>query len=145
MLTNLATVDEALVDEIWSKVREAGGFYSIGDGASREVLKRVLFQSAYVFRTEGGYVRLENLGKGFELHPIILGPSMVRDAKAIFEEIAKRFPNSDICCIIPDGMKAAKRLARRIGMLEAGPFVRCLSGIALRCSVFTRRCENVQR
>jgi len=133
-------VDEALVDSLWGKIKDTGSFYSIGDGATKDVFRAALYKSSYVLEISGAIIRLEVGDFLVELHPIVFGPSLYEVAPKMLKEIYERFGSSfrkkSICCIIPQGMRAAKRLAVRAGMREFGPVTRLLSGVPLPCVMY---------
>jgi len=136
-------VDDRLVDEIWEKVSGVGSYYSIADGCTKDLFRSRLFQSNAVLQGEGLLLRLE-AGEGcLEVHPIAFGPSSFRHAKEALQDIVelrdRLFATKPICCIIPDGMRGARRLAREAGMTRTGTVIRPLSGIPIPCTVFTWR------
>ena len=136
-------VNDRFVDEMWKKVSEAGSYYSIGDGVTKETFRKVLFQSALVLRGASAIFRIENNRDFVEVHPIVFGHSFFRDAHSVLEEgvklLGKLFDSKPICCIIPDGMKGTRHLAQIAGMTEAGKLARELSGVPISCTVFVWR------
>ena len=141
----LKTVDvnDKLVDELWNKVSSSGSFYSIGDGVVKKVFRKVLFDSNFVLQVDTLTIRLEVKKDYIEVHPIAFGPSAFRYAKEALRDIIelrdKLFPRKPLCCIIPDGMRGAKRLARIAGMAQEGKTTRPLSGVQITCEVFVWR------
>lgn len=136
-------VNDRLVDELWNKVASAGSYYSIGDGVTKEVFRKVLFQSNFVLRAEALLIRLEVKKTYIEIHPISFGPSTFRCAKEALKDIVelrdKLFAGKLVCCIIPDGMRGAKKLARTSGMTSIERLVKPLSGVPIPCEVFVWR------
>lgn len=139
-------VDDEFVDETWKRIENCGGFYSIGDGVSKEVFRKMLFGSSLVVEGEGAVVRIQIEESLVEIHPIVFGPSFFMGASLMLQELIERFgglfSQRPICCIIPDGMRGAKRLARIAGFDETGKASRKLSGVLLLCSVYTWRKET---
>ena len=136
-------VSDRVVDEIWEKVSRAGSYYSIADGVTKEVFRRMLFESSILYRAPSLIIRL-NFNKDFvEIHPIAFGPSVFKHAREALSEIValrdRLFAEKPICVIIPDGMRGAKRLAKAAGMSEEAKYVRAFSGVAIPCTVFTWR------
>jgi len=135
-------VDDSLVDDLWNRVESCGSFYSIGDGVSKEVFRKVLFASALVLRGESVVIRLE-ASEVLEAHPIVLGHSFFRHAKEALSEVVairdRLFASRPVCCIIPVKMRGTKALARIAGMTQTGAVMRSLSGVAIPCAVFTWR------
>jgi hypothetical protein len=136
-------INDSFVDEIWNKVASSGSYYSIGDGVKKEVFRKVLFNSNFVLQTEGLLIRLEVRESCIEIHPISFGPSTFRYAKEALKDIVdlrdRLFAGKLVCCIIPDGMRGAKRLARIAGMTSVEKLVRPLSGVPILCEVFIWR------
>jgi hypothetical protein len=145
--TRLVAVDESLVDKIWLSASKAGSLYSIGDGSSKEVLRKVLFKSSFVVEIEGGIVRAEDIGVAIELHPVATGPAIFRHARAVLQEIAgisqKVMPGKPLCCIIPKKLRGAISLASRSGMKLAGECSRVLTGIPIDCLVYVWEGKHV--
>ena len=142
---DLVDVDEALVDEMWGKVSTSGSYYSIGDGVTKDVFRRMLFESNLVFKGDHFLIRGECHADCVELHPIVFGHSSFRNSKAILGEILpvveKLFAKKPVCCIIPEGMRGAKHLALTAGLERTGEVTRSLSGVELRCGVYVKRSE----
>jgi len=140
-------VGEKLIDEIWDCVSSASGFYSIGDGFSKEHLRKVFFESDIVVEVESGYARVELFDDFAEIHVLVFGPSFFAEAKENLQELYREckgiFKNREIRCIIPSKMRGFKRLAKYAGMSFQGQCSRLLSGVAISCDVFTWRPENV--
>lgn len=140
---SIVSVDEAFIEAAWQRVSSAGSYYSIGDGASHETFRRMLFQSVLVVKGEGFIIRVERHADCVELHPIVFGHALFRNAATVLAEltpiIERLFAKTPICCIIPDGMRGAKRLVRIAGFAPEGAVQRNLSGVMLRCSVFVKR------
>ena len=136
-------VDEELVDDLWKQVSGIGSYYSIGDGFSREVFQRMLYHSNFVLQAPSLTIRLVAEKDYLEVHPIAFGNSVFRHAVCAMEDIAELrdsiFKGREICCIIPDGMRGAKRLAQAAGMTETNKCIRELSGVVIACTVFTWR------
>jgi hypothetical protein len=146
-LIEYVDVDDEFIDELWEKVSLAPGFYSIGDGFSKEHLRRVFFDSDIVARTEGGYARIELRDDFAEIHVLVFGPSFFVNAKAAIEELyesnIRLFRDKEIRCIIPSRMKGFRKLAKYAGMVFESQCVRLLSGIAITCDQFSWRPDNV--
>jgi hypothetical protein len=144
---NVVDVDDAFVDELWKRVESSGSFYSIGDGTTKNVFRRMMFKSDLVLSIPGGYVRLDIGSDVIELHPIVFGPSAFVAAGDTLERIyalfSKLFQDKPICCIIPNEMRAAKKLALLAGMREKGPIARMLSGIRIACTAYVWRPKDV--
>jgi len=136
------SVDDSFVDELWIRVSGIGGYYSIGDGITKDVFRRMLFSSAMVLQAPNLTIRLADEEKCLEVHPIAFGPSAFRHAACAMDDIVelrdKVFKEKPICCIIPDGMRGAKRLALAAGMTKSEAMVRDLSGVQVSCTVFRR-------
>lgn len=132
-------IDSKFSDELWNKVKDAGGFYSIGDGSSEHHFKQMLYEADMVLEIPGGYIRVEMEGDKIELHPIIFSSEPFHKARLILNDVAELFKNKTIYCIIPSRMRAAKKLALLAGMSEIGVMVRGLSGVNVVCSIFVRR------
>jgi hypothetical protein len=134
-------VNEDFVDSLWDRVSDIGGLHSIGDAVSREVLGKVMFGSAAVFKGPGWVIRMDLCDGYAELHPMAFGPTLFQYANEILSEIASLplFADKPIRCIIPESLRGAKRLARMAGMTEVSKMTRMLSGIPIACSVFERR------
>jgi hypothetical protein len=136
-------VDDAFVDEEWKKVSSVGGYYSIGDGVSKDVFRRMFFQSDFVLQSPSLTIRIVAEKDCLEVHPIVFGGSVFRHAVCALEDIVelrdKHFANKPICCIIPNEMHGARRLAVAAGMTEAGKCSRSLSGVEIPCTIFTWR------
>jgi len=139
----LLDVDETLVDALWERVKDSSGFYSIGDGVTKHVFRRELFQSNYVFDIGDGIARLNDHISYFELHPIIFGHSVLRNAKQILGEIGL-FVSKPIHCIIPRELDSLKRLAKKAEMVYERTLTRSLSGNLVTCDVYIWRQENVE-
>lgn len=139
----LVSVNEKVIERLWDRISEAGSYYSIGDGVTKEVFSKVLFQSNFVLEAKNLAVRLELHDDYVELHPIVFGPSAFREAKKALEEISTLFSTKPICCIIPSDMRGARRLAQAAGMRVMGMAMRPLSGVPVRCTVFEWRKEYV--
>ena len=139
-------INDSLVDELWQKVSKSGSYYSIGDGVTKNVFRRMLFESNVVLQGESILVRLEDHNDYVELHPIVFGHSVFKNAAGILGDVvsvvALLFSNKPICCIIPEGMKGTKRLAEVAGFHYNGPVERSLSGVVIRCSVFVKRSNS---
>lgn len=138
-------VDDALIDELWNKVKDTGSFYSIGDGRNKQSFRRVLFGSYAVLSIPGGYMRCDNYKDVVELHPILFSADVFRHAQEGFSELKELFKGRDLCCIIPSEMHGAISLAKRVGMDRFGTCSRKLSGIDINCDVYVWRCENEQQ
>jgi hypothetical protein len=142
----LVDVDSALVDNLWAKLESSGSFYSIADGCSKEHFSKVLFESSLVVRIEGGIVRLVDEGSYVELHPIVFGHSLFRNAATTLDELhsltRRAFQSKPIRCIIPNRMHAAMHLAKLAGMTEIDMVMRNLSGIPIACTVYEWRPED---
>jgi hypothetical protein len=140
---SVVAVDDAFVDGLWKKVAPSGSYYSIGDGVCKATFRRVFFESALVLSGNSVVIRFENHKDYVELHPIVMGQSAFRHAKEIVEDASsaceRLFAKMPVCCIIPDGMRGAKRLAEVAGFTQKGYVERNLSGVMLRCSVFVKR------
>lgn len=136
-------VDAVLVDEMWEKVADSGSYYSIGDGMTKNVFRSMLFQSNIVLRGPSVLIRLVDMKECLEAHPIAFGHSFFHHAREALADVMgirdRFFPEKPICCIIPEGMKGAKRLARVAGMSETGKVTRGLSGVSIPCRVFSWR------
>jgi hypothetical protein len=136
-------VDDRLVDELWEKLSCAGSYYSIADGISKDNFRSVLFRSSLVLRGPQLLVHLSEEKDFVELHPIAFGPECFRYASEALEDVGKfcerLFAKKPLCCIIPDGMRGARALARAAGMSEAGGYKRMLSGIEVSCTIFKWR------
>jgi hypothetical protein len=132
-------VDDRLVEELWGKVNGVGSYYSIADGTTKEVFRRVLFASVLVLRNESVVMRFDDKGEYVELHPMVFKHEFFRHANEAIREAAAAFAGKPICCIIPDGLRGAKRLARVGGMVETGKMIRSLSGVPISCTIFTWR------
>lgn len=136
-------INDTFVDELWNKVSSSGSYYSIGDGVVKKVFRKVLFDSNFVLQVETFTIRLEVKKDYIEIHPIAFGPSAFRHAKEALRDIVelrdRLFAGKPLCCIIPDGMRGAKRLARISGMTQEGKTTRPLSGIQITCEVFVWR------
>jgi hypothetical protein len=136
-------VNDSLVDELWHKVSRSGSYYSIGDGVAKATFCRVLFESPLVLRGKDFVIRCELHNDCVELHPLVFGPGAFHDVRAKVEEIAtyatKLFAQKPLCCIIPFGMRGAKRLAESAGFVFHSILNRSLSGVNVRCVVFVKR------
>jgi hypothetical protein len=139
-------VDDSLVDEIWQKVSHSGSYYSIGDGVAKKTFRRVLFESPLVLRGEDFVIRFELHEDCVELHPIVFGPQAFHDVEAKIGELTsfsnRLFAQKPLCCIIPIGMRGAKRLAHSAGFAFHGVLDRSLSGVNVRCAVFVKRSQD---
>ena len=137
------SVDSAFIDVLWDKVCRSGSYYSIGDGASKQSFHRVLFESVFVVEGDDFVIRAEMHPDCIELHPIVFGHSFFKNAPVILAEaillIDRLFAKMPICCIIPEGMRGAKRLAEIAGLVFERFVDRSLSGVVVRCSVFVKR------
>jgi hypothetical protein len=138
----LTGVDEDLVNRLWDTLSAVGGLYSIADGANKLVLRKVLFSSSFVVEAPGGVIRAQDMGKYIELHPIIFGVEMFRNAQTILDEITelcrKLFHGKPVCCIIPLRMRSAQALAHHAGMRMVGEHVRKMTGSPVRCAIYSR-------
>ena len=136
-------VTDDFVDEEWKKVSDVGSYYSIGDGISKDTFRRMLFQSDFILQAPSLTIRLVSEKDYLEVHPIAFGNSVFRHAACAMDDIVelrdKHFAEKPICCIIPDGMRGAERLALAAGMTKAGKCTRPLSGVMIACTVFTWR------
>ena len=143
--TEISVIDvtDTFVDNLWDKVKDSGSFYSIGDGSSKECFRRVFFESSLVLKVPGGFARFNVEPSFVELHPIIFGPELYRNARSTLEgicELAREsFQGKPIRCIIPSRMKGLKRLAVLAGMEHRGACVRPLSGVPISCEVYEWR------
>jgi hypothetical protein len=133
-------VGPALVDGLWDKVKGSGSYYSIGDGVTKAVFSKMLFDSALVLGGIGATFRIEKHKDFVEIHPMVFSHEFFGVAKATMEEFAELaawlFAKKRLCCIIPDGLRGAKRLARLAGFSEGSKVERKLSGVSLVCSVY---------
>ena len=136
-------VDEELVSKLWHRVGSVGSFYSIADGASKDHFRHVLYSSDAVLQGPGVFIRLEARNGSLEVHPIVVGHEAFHFAHDMVEDIAslrdERFAGKAICCIIPEGMRGAKRLAEVAGMKQCGRCKRSLSGVEISCAVYSWR------
>jgi hypothetical protein len=148
LFIKIVDVDQKLVSELWKKAGKSGGIYAIGDGASKEMFRVVLTQSAIVFEAFGSYFRVEPKGELLELHPIVFSHRVFAKAPELLQEIARAcsviFPGKLLCCIIPCRMESAVDLAVRAGMTYEGPATRMLSGVLVSCKAFSWRLNHVE-
>ena len=141
----IVDVDEGFLNSLWQKVENSGSFYSIGDGVTREHFDRVFYESSLVFELEDGIARFEVNPSYVEVHVLVFGHKFFRLAKQalaeIYEMASSIFRDKEIRCIIPDRMRGFKRLALAAGMTPRGFVDRMLSGIPIRCAVFSWRAK----
>lgn len=73
---------------------------------------------------------------------MVFGLEAFRNAQEILDEIEKLceklFDGKPVCCIIPVGMRGARRLALRAGMRKQDEVSRPLSGVVVSCEVYRR-------
>ena len=69
-------VDESLVDRAWQSVSGLGGYYSIADGITKDIFRRMLFGSAVVLEAPNLMIRLQAWDDYLEVHPVAFGPSV---------------------------------------------------------------------
>jgi hypothetical protein len=143
----LIDVDDDFVSSLWTKVENAGSFYSIGDGYSKEHLRNVLYASNFVLSCPEGIIRFEIHSDFVEAHTMIFGHSAfsyLSDIASDIEELkASFFPDKPLCCIIPAKMKSFLRLVKAIGFAPESTFLRLLSGRPITCIKFIWRKTNV--
>ena len=139
---SLVSVNDKFVDALWDRAKGAGGYYAIGDGASKDVFRRMFFQSNYVLEGPNIVVRLNENLDHVELHPIIFGVEPFIHAREAMSDCASLFTSKPICCIIPSGLRGARRLAKLAGMHQSGGCVRPLSGVQIPCEIW--RYDNVR-
>jgi hypothetical protein len=138
----LVSVNDAFNDELWNRVSDSRRYYSIGDGFSKEVFRKVFFQSNYVLKGPNIVVRLEEARDYVECHPIVFGVEPFLHAREAMGDCASLFTSKPVCCIIPSGLRGAKRLARLAGMHQSGGCRRPLSGVVIPCEIW--RYDNVK-
>jgi hypothetical protein len=143
--TNLRLLDvnDALVEQLWNYVKNAGSFYSIGDGNSKEVFRKALYKSNYVLEAPGVFMHLNYEPSYVELHPILVGHQAIRTAKwamkAIYDLLGSYFEGKPICCIIPSELESTMKLAEICGMHKEGLMLRPLSGVNVTCVKYSWR------
>ena len=138
----LVSVNDTFIDRLWDRVSDSRRYYAIGDGASKDVFRKVFFQSTYVLEGPNIVVRLDESRDYAELHPIVFGAEPFIHAQEAIGDCASLFTSKPVCCIIPSGLRGAKRLARLAGMHQSGGCVRPLSGVSVPCEVW--RYDNVR-
>jgi hypothetical protein len=144
---SLVDVDEALADDLWNHVGSSGGFYSIGDGVTREHFKRMLFASSLAMLSDSLFLRFEAKADFNEMHPLVLSHRAFEKPEETLEKAyalgSKAFRNLPLCCIIPTRMRALNRLAEKAGMVRSSYMVRNLTGEPISCSVYLWRPKYV--
>lgn len=139
----IVDVNDNIVDELWKKVENLGSFYSISDGVTKSTFRKMLFESTVLLQAENLVIRISESRGFIELHPIVFGPMAFRQARYALSDVGeyrdKLFAGKPLCCIIPNGMRGAKKLAMAAGMTETGDTNRLFSGILIPCSIFIWR------
>jgi hypothetical protein len=73
----------------------------------------------------------------------VFGTSLFRDSVPASNEllmlVERLFDQRPICCIIPEGMRSAKRLAEASSFARERMLERNLSGVKLLCGVYVKR------
>jgi hypothetical protein len=144
---NLVDIDEELVEGLWSRIADSGGFYSIGDGVTREHFRRMLFSSSLAMMSDSVFLRFEAKEDFNEMHPLVFSHKAFNDPEASLQRAYSLglgvFRNLPLCCIIPNRMKGLKRLAEKAGMDQSGYLERSLTGIPVSCSKYLWRPQDV--
>ena len=144
---NLVDIDEELVENLWNRIADSGGFYSIGDGVTREHFRAMLFSSSLAMMSDEVFLRFEVKEDFNEMHPLIFSHKAFDKPEASLQRAYSLglgvFRNLPLCCIIPNRMKGLKRLAQKAEMVHSSYIVRNLTGESISCSVYLWRPKYV--
>ena len=145
----LVSADEALVDRMWQAVESLGRWYSAADGVTKETLRKVVFRSSLIAESSELFLRFEITDDYVELHPVVRSHGVFAHREEILAFLSSTresfFHAKPLCCIIPESMKSAMKLATRFCFEFVGYVNREFSGRVTRCSVYAWRGENGNR